>query len=73
MTNHGPSNTLGGSRVSPYQGSRDLGIDFGLTSSCYDPPAVGLACGRCDACQLRLKGFPEAGMADPIRYADKIR
>jgi len=48
---------------------RDLGVDYGLTTSCYDPGPVGVACGRCDACLLRLKGFAEAGMVDPIRYA----
>jgi len=45
-----------------------LGVDFGLTSSCYDPASDGSACGRCDACQLRLKGFAEAGARDPARY-----
>jgi 7-cyano-7-deazaguanine synthase len=45
-----------------------LGVDYGLTSSCYDPEPDGSACGRCDACLLRLKGFAEAGVADPIRY-----
>lgn len=47
----------------------ELGVDFGLTSSCYEPSADGLACGRCDACRLRLKGFSENGMADPAAYA----
>jgi 7-cyano-7-deazaguanine synthase len=46
----------------------ELGVDYSLTTSCYDPSAEGLACGRCDACQLRLKGFAEAGIDDPIRY-----
>jgi 7-cyano-7-deazaguanine synthase len=46
-----------------------LGVDFSLTHSCYDPLPGGLACGRCDSCQLRLKGFAEAGVPDPIRYA----
>jgi 7-cyano-7-deazaguanine synthase len=46
-----------------------LGIDYGLTVSCYDPDAAGLACGRCDACQLRRRGFLEAGLPDPTRYA----
>jgi len=45
-----------------------LGVDYGETHSCYDPVA-GRACGRCDACQLRRKGFAEAGMPDPTRYA----
>jgi 7-cyano-7-deazaguanine synthase len=45
-----------------------LGVDFGLTLSCYDPTPDGLACGHCDACQLRHKGFQEAGVADPTPY-----
>ncbi len=46
-----------------------LGVDYSETTSCYDPSPVGDACGRCDACQLRLKGFSEAGLEDPIAYA----
>jgi len=46
-----------------------LGVDYALTSSCYDPSPAGEACGRCDACTLRLKGFAEAGARDPIPYA----
>jgi 7-cyano-7-deazaguanine synthase len=45
-----------------------LGVDFGLTSSCYDPSPEGKPCGRCDSCQLRLKGFVEAGAEDPLQY-----
>jgi 7-cyano-7-deazaguanine synthase len=45
-----------------------LGVDYAGTTSCYDPGSNGEACGRCDACQLRLKGFREAGISDPIRY-----
>ena len=45
-----------------------LGVDYSLTSSCYDPSPDGYACGRCDSCQLRRKGFAEAGIPDPIRY-----
>lgn len=48
----------------------ELGVDFSLTSSCYDPSPNGKACGRCDACQLRLKGFAEAGIPDPGKYLD---
>ncbi len=47
----------------------ELGVDYGLTHSCYDPDAAGISCGHCDACQLRLKGFAEAGLADPLPYA----
>ena len=46
-----------------------LGLDAGMSHSCYDPGAGGGACGRCDACRLRAKGFAEAGIADPTRYA----
>ncbi len=46
----------------------DLGVDFNLTWSCYDPNASGEACGECDSCRLRLKGFREAGVTDPVRY-----
>ncbi len=46
-----------------------LGVDYGLTHSCYVPTNAGDACGRCDSCVLRRKGFAEAGLADPIRYA----
>ena len=47
----------------------ELGVDFSLTHSCYDPTADGLACGRCDSCRLRLEGFRAAGLDDPIPYA----
>jgi 7-cyano-7-deazaguanine synthase len=45
-----------------------LGVDYGLTVSCYQPDAAGRACGRCDACRLRRAGFEAAGVADPTRY-----
>jgi len=45
-----------------------LGVDFSLTHSCYDPDEYGRSCGRCDSCRLRLKGFAEAGLKDPIEY-----
>src|SRR5262245_54745711 len=45
-----------------------LGVDYSLTSSCYDPDSEGRACGHCDSCLLRLKGFAENGVRDPIRY-----
>jgi 7-cyano-7-deazaguanine synthase len=46
-----------------------LGVDYSLTHSCYDPSRDGLACGVCDSCRLRLKGFREAGFIDPVPYA----
>jgi 7-cyano-7-deazaguanine synthase len=49
----------------------ELGVDLSLTHSCYDPSPEGLACGQCDSCLLRLKGFREAGIKDPIRYGKK--
>jgi 7-cyano-7-deazaguanine synthase len=49
-----------------------LGVDYSLTVTCYDPTADGLACGRCDACLLRLKGFREAGLEDPAPYQSAV-
>ena len=46
----------------------ELGVDYSLTHTCYAPNETGIACGRCDACHLRLKGFAEAGLVDPIPY-----
>jgi 7-cyano-7-deazaguanine synthase len=46
----------------------ELGVDFGLTSSCYDPLAAGEPCGQCDSCLLRRKGFSENGIDDPLKY-----
>jgi 7-cyano-7-deazaguanine synthase len=46
----------------------ELGVDYSLTHSCYDPSVSGEACGECDSCLLRLKGFMEAGIKDPVRY-----
>jgi 7-cyano-7-deazaguanine synthase len=54
------------------EGTR-LGVDYALTFSCYDPNDVGLACGHCDSCQIRRKGFAEAGVADPTRYQNQAR
>ena len=51
--------------------ARDLGVDLSLTRSCYDPGPAGEACGLCDSCRLRLKGFLQAGLADPIAYAHR--
>jgi 7-cyano-7-deazaguanine synthase len=49
----------------------DLGVDYGLTWSCYDPTPESVACGRCDSCQLRRRGFEEAGIDDPTTYASR--
>ena len=46
----------------------ELGVDYSLTHSCYDPTETGISCGQCDSCRLRLKGFAEAGLNDPLRY-----
>ncbi|MBF0324168.1 MAG: 7-cyano-7-deazaguanine synthase QueC [Alphaproteobacteria bacterium] len=48
----------------------ELGVDYALTSSCYDPDHQGRACGRCDSCRLRRKGFEQAGIPDPTSYTD---
>jgi 7-cyano-7-deazaguanine synthase len=50
---------------------RELGVDYGLTWSCYGPSPEGLACGVCDSCQLRLEAFQKVGIADPVRYVSK--
>jgi 7-cyano-7-deazaguanine synthase len=47
----------------------ELGVDYGLTSSCYDPSQSGEPCGQCDSCLLRQKGFGEIGIADPLKYS----
>lgn len=47
-----------------------LGVDYSLTSSCYDPDEAGRACGHCDSCLLRLRGFEEAGLSDPVKYQE---
>ena len=49
----------------------EIGVDFSLTHSCYDPTPEGLACGKCDSCLLRLKAFRDAGIKDPVCYAKK--
>lgn len=51
----------------------ELGVDYGLTHTCYSPSTEGISCGRCDACQLRLKGFAEASLVDPISYQTQLR
>jgi len=66
VTIHTPLIRLTKGRI--IQRGLQLGVDYGLTSTCYDPSPQGEACGQCDACRLRLKGFAEAGLTDPIRY-----
>ncbi len=56
------------SKVEIVRQGLELGVDFALTHSCYAPAHDGAACGECDSCELRLKGFREAGATDPIRY-----
>ncbi|HTR34556.1 MAG TPA: 7-cyano-7-deazaguanine synthase QueC [Bryobacteraceae bacterium] len=51
----------------------ELGVDFGMTHSCYDPDAKGRPCGLCDSCRLRLEGFAEAGLPDPLEYTSENR
>jgi 7-cyano-7-deazaguanine synthase len=50
----------------------ELGVDYGMTVSCYNPGTDGLACGRCDSCRLRAEGFAAAGLPDPTRYQGKL-
>jgi 7-cyano-7-deazaguanine synthase len=68
LTIHTPLIQL--SKAQIIQRGFDLGVDYSLTLSCYDPSPAGEACGRCDACLLRLKGFAEAGARDPARYQE---
>jgi len=51
------------------QAGTDIGVDYSITHSCYDPDTEGRPCGHCDSCQLRLKGFAEANLTDPVEYA----
>jgi 7-cyano-7-deazaguanine synthase len=66
LTIHAPLISL--SKAQIIKTGTDLGVDFSLTHSCYDPTADGLACGICDSCMLRKKGFDEAAIADVTRY-----
>jgi len=67
FTIHAPLLDL--SKAEIIQRGLSLGVDYSMTHSCYSPTANGLACGVCDSCQLRLKGFRAAGLADSIPYA----
>jgi 7-cyano-7-deazaguanine synthase len=60
------------SKAQIIQRGLELGVDYGLTHSCYDPAPDGTSCGQCDSCLLRLKGFREAGATDPIAYRHMI-
>ena len=66
VTIHAP--LIGLTKAQIIQKGAALGVNFALTHSCYDPTPAGLACGLCDSCRLRLKGFAEAGVQDPIEY-----
>jgi 7-cyano-7-deazaguanine synthase len=59
------------SKAQIIQKGLSLGVDYSLTHSCYDPTEDGLACGQCDSCHLRLKGFQEAGVRDPVPYQQR--
>jgi 7-cyano-7-deazaguanine synthase len=67
FTIHAPLISL--SKAEIIQQGLSLGVDYSMTHSCYDPRPDGSACGVCDSCQLRLKGFREAGLVDPVPYA----
>lgn len=69
LTIHAPLMRLGKADI--IRTGLGLGVDYSVTSSCYDPDPAGRACGHCDACLLRLKGFAEAGSADPAPYAGR--
>lgn len=66
FTIHAPLMTL--DKAGIIRRGLELGVDYGLTHSCYDPAPDGTACGSCDSCLLRLKGFQEAGLVDPVAY-----
>lgn len=66
LTIHAPLMYLTKARI--VRTGLDLGVDYSMTITCYDPSPTGEACGHCDACQLRLKGFVENGLSDPAPY-----
>jgi 7-cyano-7-deazaguanine synthase len=66
LTIHTPLLTL--SKAQIIELGLSLGVDYGITSTCYDPAADGRPCGRCDACLLRTRGFRELGLQDPLPY-----
>jgi 7-cyano-7-deazaguanine synthase len=71
LTIHAPLIHLSKARI--IKRGIELGVDYSLTTTCYDPSPEGLACGQCDACLLRLKGFAEEGLKDPAPYRAEIR
>ncbi|MBM3131941.1 MAG: 7-cyano-7-deazaguanine synthase QueC [Chloroflexi bacterium] len=71
MTIHAPLIALTKAQI--IRRGMKLGVDYSLTHSCYDPDSSGNPCGHCDACQLRRKGFREAGFVDPLLYPDDAR
>lgn len=71
ITIHAPLQHLSKAQIAA-EGTR-LGVDFGLTVSCYRADARGRACGQCDACELRAEGFRAAGLSDPTHYVDGLR
>ena len=70
FTVHAPLQHWNKARIA--QEADRLGLDPGMSWSCYDPAADGVACGRCDSCRLRRKGFAEAGLVDALRYAAPV-
>ena len=71
LTVHAPLISM--SKAEIIRRGTDLGVDYGLTHSCYDPGADCAPCGRCDSCRLRRNGFREAGLEDPLRYPAEAR
>jgi 7-cyano-7-deazaguanine synthase len=69
ITIHAPLVALGKGDI--IRRGAELGVDFAITVSCYQPDAAGRACGRCDACRLRREGFAAARLPDATRYAEK--
>ena len=68
LTIHAPLMRL--SKAQIIRRGSELGVDYSVTTSCYSPDSAGRACGRCDACLLRLRGFADAGLRDPLAYAE---
>ncbi len=71
FTIHAPLSNMKKSEI--IQKGIELGVDYSLTSTCYNPDENGNPCGICDSCKLRLRGFREAGIVDPLPYPDEIQ